>query len=150
MKTYESALRNVLHVSADLIGQCTDCISWGFITADHGVFCIARSQTSSGFELLLEIAVDNKTMDAQLAAPLNLTAVGEAMQAVKVQGSKKTYADLIMAVDKAAAKLDYDSLFTMSLKAFVKKSVYQDLQSIMSIEIKKQLSTFVQNKLLFV
>ena len=117
---------------------------------DHGVVCIARSQTSSGFKLLLEIAVDNKTMDARLAAPLNLTAVGEAMQAVMVQGSKKTYADLIMAVDKTAAKLDYDSLFTMSLKAFVKKSVYQDLQSIMTIEIKKQLSTLMQNKLLFV
>ena len=114
------------------------------------MFCIARSQTSSGFDVLLEIAVDNKTLDAQLAAPLNLTAVGEAMQAVKVQGSKKTYADLVMAVDKTATKLDYDSLFTMSLKAFVKKSVYQDLQSTMSVEIRRQLSTLVQNKLLFV
>lgn len=79
-------------------------------------------------------------MDVQTGASLNMTAVAAAMASLKVQGSKKTYADLIMAVDKTASQLDFDSLFSLSLGAFVKKSIYVKLQVVMAAEIKTQLS----------
>ena len=107
----------------------------------HGaVICVVRSHPSSGFKLFLQIIVGNRAVDAQVGASLNMTAVHAALASVAVQGSKQSYADLVVTVDRTAAVLEYKSLFSVSVASFVKKSVHHNLQVVMATEMKKQMS----------